>query len=47
MAQRVWILEECTSERFRIVFCANGRVANEWIRHYFAAVWDPRQTQNG
>ena len=29
----------------RIVFCANRKVANEWTRHYFAAVWNTRQSQ--
>jgi hypothetical protein len=24
----------------RIVFCANRKVANEWTRHFFAAVWN-------
>ena len=23
----------------RIVFCANRKVANEWTRHFFAAIW--------
>ena len=23
----------------RIVFCANRKIANEWTRHFFAAVW--------
>lgn len=23
----------------RIVFCANRKMANEWARNYFAAVW--------
>jgi len=27
----------------RIVFCANRKVANEWTRHFFAAVWGLRQ----
>lgn len=27
----------------RIVFCANRKVANEWTRQYFAAVWNLRQ----
>ena len=26
----------------RIVFCANRKVANEWTRHFFAAVWGLR-----
>jgi len=26
----------------RIVFCANRKVANEWTRHFFAAVWNLR-----
>jgi hypothetical protein len=25
--------------RLRIVFCANRKMANEWTRHYFSAVW--------
>jgi len=29
----------------RIVFCANRKVANEWTRHFFAAVWNTRQSQ--
>ena len=29
----------------RIVYCANRKVANEWTRHYFAAVWNTRQSQ--
>ena len=24
----------------RLVFCANRKVANEWTRQYFAAVWN-------
>ena len=24
----------------RIILCANRKVANEWSRHYFAAVWN-------
>ena len=28
----------------RIVFCANRKVANEWTRHFFTAVWDLWQT---
>ncbi|MFP4642682.1 MAG: ERCC4 domain-containing protein [Dehalococcoidia bacterium] len=27
----------------RIVFCANRKVANEWVRHYFRAIWGVRQ----
>jgi len=27
----------------RIVFCANRKVANEWTRHFFTAVWNLRQ----
>ena len=27
----------------RIVFCANRKVANEWTRHFFAAIWGLRQ----
>jgi hypothetical protein len=30
----------------RIVFCANRKVANEWTRHFFAAMWNFRQSQN-
>ena len=26
--------------RLRIVFCANRKMANEWARHYFSAVWE-------
>jgi predicted Zn-ribbon and HTH transcriptional regulator len=26
--------------RLRLVFCANRKVANEWTRRYFAAVWE-------
>ena len=29
----------------RIIYCANRKVANEWTRHYFAAVWNTRQSQ--
>lgn len=29
----------------RIVFCANRKVANEWVRHFFSAVWNLRQTR--
>lgn len=25
--------------RLRLRFCANRKVANEWARHYFAAIW--------
>ena len=28
--------------RLRLVFCANRKVANEWTRSYFAAVWERR-----
>ena len=28
----------------RIVFCSNRKVANEWTRHYFSAVWNLRQS---
>jgi len=31
----------------RIVYCANRKVANEWTRHYFAAVWNTKQVHNG
>ncbi len=27
----------------RIVFCANRKIANEWTRHFFAAVWGLKQ----
>ncbi len=27
----------------RLVFCANRKVANEWTRHYFAALWAQSQ----
>ena len=27
----------------RMVFCANRKIANEWTRHFFTAVWDLRQ----
>lgn len=30
----------------RIVFCANRKIANEWTKHFFAAVWNIRQSQN-
>ena len=33
--------------KLRVVFCANRKVANEWARHYFAAVWNLRQSQSG
>jgi hypothetical protein len=26
-----------------IVFCANRKIANEWTRHYFTAIWDERE----
>ena len=29
----------------RIIYCANRKVANEWTRHYFTAVWNMRQSQ--
>jgi hypothetical protein len=29
--------------QLRIVFCANRKVANEWTRHFFAAVWGLRR----
>ena len=29
----------------RIIFCANRKVANEWTRHYFAAVWNLGEKQ--
>ena len=28
----------------RIIYCANRKVANEWTRHYFAAIWNTRQS---
>lgn len=28
----------------RIVFCANRKMANEWARNYFSAVWKARQS---
>jgi hypothetical protein len=31
----------------RIVFCANRKIANEWTRHYFAAVGRLRQSEDG
>ena len=30
----------------RVVFCANRKVANEWTRHFFAAVWNLRQNKD-
>lgn len=32
--------------RLRIVFCANRKLANEWTRQYFAAVWNLKQSQD-
>ena len=29
----------------RLIYCANRKVANEWTRHYFAAIWNARQSQ--
>jgi len=29
--------------KLRIIFCANRKVANEWTRHFFEAVWGLRQ----
>lgn len=29
--------------RLRIVFCANRKIANEWTRHFFEAIWNLRQ----
>jgi len=29
----------------QIIYCANRKVANEWTRHYFTAVWNTRQSQ--
>ncbi|MEA3254107.1 MAG: hypothetical protein U9Q17_04065 [Chloroflexota bacterium] len=26
-----------------IVFCANRKIANEWTRHYFSAIWNERE----
>jgi len=31
--------------KLRIVFCANRKVANEWTRHFFEAVWNLRQEE--
>jgi predicted Zn-ribbon and HTH transcriptional regulator len=31
----------------RIVFCANRKIANEWTRHFFTAVWNLRQMPDG
>lgn len=31
--------------RLRIVFCANRKLANEWTRHYFNAMWELRNTR--
>jgi len=31
----------------RILFCANRKAANEWVRHYFAAVWNLGDHQQG
>ena len=28
----------------RIIYCANRKVANEWTRHLFTAVWGLRQS---
>jgi len=28
----------------RVVFCANRKLANEWTRQYFAAVWNLKQS---
>jgi len=30
-----------------IIYCANRKVANEWTRHYFTALWNTRQSQKG
>ena len=30
----------------RIVFCANRKIANEWTRHFFGAMWDLKQDNN-
>jgi hypothetical protein len=30
----------------RMVFCANRKVANEWTRHFFTAVWNLRAESN-
>lgn len=30
----------------RIVFCANRKIANEWTRHFFGAVWGLKQSNN-
>jgi hypothetical protein len=29
--------------RLNIVFCANRKIANEWTRHYFSAIWEHRE----
>lgn len=29
----------------RVVFCANRKIANEWTRQYFAAVWNLKQSR--
>ena len=29
--------------RLRMVFCANRKMANEWARHYFSAIWEHRK----
>jgi len=31
----------------RIAFCANRKVANEWTRHFFTAVWGLQQGKEG
>ena len=33
--------------KLRIVYCSNRKVANEWTRHYFSAVWNLRQRPEG
>ena len=30
----------------RVVFCANRKLANEWTRQYFAAVWNLKQSHS-
>jgi len=32
--------------KLRIVFCANRKVANEWTRHFFGAIWGLKQDGN-
>jgi hypothetical protein len=30
--------------RLHVVFCANRKLANEWTRHYFTAIWELTKT---